>query len=275
MNRSTQIMMIVPDIENPFYSVAYKVVQDIALQKGYTVTLYNSNGIEGNELNAIEIAHGLKIDGLIFCSINDYPQVFKALKDFGKPVVASNSFGELNFDTVHSIKGQGLYVTTNYLLSLGHTKIAYAGGDENSVLNERRFTGYQKALSEAGINLRPEYVFNFDFSMEGGYRAAKYFIGLSELPAAIACANDLIAMGVIQTLIGNGNRVPEDVSVTGMDNIEFSKLCMPPITTVTNNSREFAENCMELLLTRISQEYEGAPREYLTSRKLVVRESTR
>lgn len=274
-NRSMQIMMIVPDIENPFYSVAYKIIQEIALKKNFTVMLYNTNSVEKNELNAIEMAYELNCDGMIFCSTYDYPSVFEALKTFDKPIVASNSFDQLYFDTVHSIKGQGIYTTTSYLIKCGHKKIAYIGGDEKSILNQRRQGGYLRALEEVGIEVNKDYIFCNEFNMEGGYKAITHFMSLPDRPTGIACANDLIAMGAIQAAVNSGVSVPNDLSVCGMDNIEYSKLCIPPITTVTNNSSEFAVNCMELLYSRITEEYVGLPRELLNSRQLIVRGSTK
>ncbi|MDR0856348.1 MAG: LacI family transcriptional regulator [Clostridiales bacterium] len=274
MQRSMQIMMVVPDIANPFYSAAYKVLQSLAMQSGYTVVLYNTNDSESEEYAAIEMAHGMNTDGLVFCSTYDHPHIFDALESLERPVVASNSFGRLQFDTIHSIKGQGLYVTTRYLLELGHRAVAYAGGNEKSTLNARRLEGYLRAMDEFGLTPPPTHRFHAEFNMEGGYRAAQHFLSLEKRPTAIACANDLIALGLIQTLIGSGVRVPDDISVTGMDNIEFARLSMPPITTVTNDSREFAENCLKLLFSRIDGGYTGPPREYLTSRKLIVRSSS-
>lgn len=271
---SMQIMMIVPDISNPFYSVAYKTIQDLALSKGYTVALYNTNSTEKNELSAIDITYEMNCDGMIFCSTNDYESVYKELVKFDKPLVASNSFGRLSFDTVHSKKGQGLYLATRHMLELGHKDIAYVGGEKDSILNIRRMYGYETALKEAGIALKSEYIYNGSFDTHGGQAAAAELCLLPNRPTAIVCANDLIAIGVIQALGAAKISVPRDISVSGMDDIEFAKISMPPLTTVKNDSGEFARKCMELIFSRLSGEYEGEPRELLNTRQLLVREST-
>ena len=112
------------------------------------------------------------------------------------------------------------------------------------------------------------------FDSESGRKCGTYFSALTQLPTAICCANDLIALGVLQTLLERGFRVPQDVSLTGVDNIEYSDLCSPTLTSVINDSGEFARLAVSALLERLRGSYEGDPREFLIPRRLVKRAST-
>lgn len=276
MQRAMQIMVVVPDIRNPYYAGMYATVQRLANNRGFTAILFNTNEEEKKELEAIRLVTELGCDGLIFCSTSDNEDIICQLQALDIPVVTSNTFGSMIFDTVHGIKsGQGVYLGTSHLIAYNHVKIAYAGGTPHSILNKRRLSGYERAMREHKLSIRKEYEFAGAFTVQGGIAAGEYFCRLPEMPTAVACANDMIAIGVMQYLQRIGKRVPEDVSVVGMDNVEYAEYFNPSITTVSNDSSEFADKAMDLLFSRIDGSYEGKPRECLCDRRLIVRNSTR
>ena len=273
-NRAMQIMLIVPDIKNPYYARLYDVLQSIAHKEKYVVILFNTNEDEANEFKAIELLDELNCDGVIFCSTSDNPEIIEKLKELNKPVVSSSSFEYRYFDTVHGIKpGQGVYIGTKCLLENGHRTIGFAGGNPNSILNDRRYSGYKRALGEYGIQVDPQYCFSHSFTLEGGYQAGEYFAKYLQHLSAVVCANDMIAIGLMQYFDKTGIRVPADVSIVGMDNIAMSEVVRPALTTVTNNSEEFAEKAAQLLFDRVLRGYEGEARELFCGRTLVERET--
>lgn len=276
ISRSMQIMLIVPDIKNPYYARLYDVLQSIAHSEKYVVILYNTNESEESEFHALHLVSELNCDGVVFCSVSDGDEILSCMQKLHKPIVASSSFEKKLFDTVHGIKpGQGVYLGTKYLLDNGHARIGFAGGNPRSVLNDRRMSGYRRAMEERGIPVREEYFYSNAFSLEGGYRAGEYFARLPDRPTAIACANDMIAIGIMQYFRTVGIRVPEDVSIVGMDNISMSEIVKPALTTVVNDSAEFAQKAAQLLFDRLLHGYKGGPRELFCGRTLVVRDSVK
>lgn len=273
--RTYQIMHVVPDITNPYYARMYCAVQKLAIQQGYSVMLYNTAELENNELMAVQLCSNRDVDGLFFCSVNKSDEVFAKLKSLNKPVVTNTRFDEMVFDTIYSPGGHGIYIAAKHLIELGHREIAYAGGLAASNVNIRRRSGFQKAMHEAGIQTHPDYFFEIDFTMNGGFRAGIYFSGLNPRPTAICCANDMIALGVLQAMNEKGIRVPEDMSLTGEDNIEYVRICRPGLTTVHNPSSFVAEQAMKMLIERIEEKCVGAPREVICSRELIIRNSTK
>lgn len=271
--RSRQIMLVVPDICNPFYSAMYKSVQEYVHEKGFSVILYNTNERLEEELTAVEMFTDINADGLLFCSINTYEQVMGKLEELNKPVTVMNSYENCPFDTVHSLKGSGLYMAAKYMTELGHRKIAYAGGPRDSIINQRRKQGFKDALQILGLPVSEDYFFEMGFSMDAGYKAGKYFSSMKERPTAVCAANDLIAMGVMLAFNEVGIRVPEDISLTGMDNIEFAALSRPGLTTVTNNPVEFGKSASRLMFDRLEGKYSGGSREINIERQLVIRGS--
>lgn len=275
-NRAMQITLIVPDIKNPYYARLYDVLQSIAHKEKYLVVLYNTNEDEANEFKAIDWVSGLNCDGIVFCSVSNNREIIARLQALNKPVVASSSFGYHVFDTVHGIRpGQGCYLGTRHLIENGHRRIGFAGGNPNSVLNERRYSGYKRALKEFGSEADERLCYSGSFTLEGGYLAGEYFSKLKKRPTAIVCANDMIAIGLMQYFNKVGIEIPNDISVVGMDNITMSEIVKPALTTVTNDSAEFAEKAAELLFDRILRGYEGEARERFCGRTLVERESVK
>ena len=273
--KSKQLMLVVPDICNPFYSTMAKTVQAIAKDKGYVVTLYNTNEDPAEEINAVKTSEQINVDGIILCSVYVKDEVIKTLGNSSVPKVVANSYENCPFDSVHGIKGEGTYITTRHLIENGHTTIGFAGGPAESTTAYRRKYGFLKALSEAGIDSKEDYTFEMGFSVESGYKAGKYFSTLKPLPTAICCANDLIALGILSSFNELGIRVPEDISLTGMDNIDFTNVSRPRLTTATNDSIEFGKSVINLLFDRIEGKYLGSPREIIIPRILVTRDSVK
>ncbi len=274
IQRTMQIMLIVPDIKNPYYAKMYDTVQSLASKEKYSVILYNTNEIAENEFKAINLVEELNCDGIIFCSVSDNKDIINAMKRLNKPIVCSSGFDMNSFDTVHGKPpGQGMYIATKYLIECGHKSIAYAGGNPNSILNTRRYSGYKRAMDEKCIKINKEFYYCNSFTLEGGYQAGEYFYQLKNRPTAIACANDMIAIGIMQHFSSHNINVPNDISIVGMDDIAMSEIVKPRLTTVLNDSSEFASKAIKLLFDRIINGYDGAPREEFCSRKLIKRES--
>lgn len=271
-NRS--ILLIVPDIANPVYGIMAKNIQILANAEGYAITLYNTSESSDKEMEAIALATEMSASGILFASIDATQSMLEAIRRSGIPAVSVSSYENRYFDFVHGVQGISTYLTTRYLLSLGHRCIALAGGVAGTVIACSRKTGYTKALDEASVPLDKSLVFEMGFSDDAGYKAGKYFSTLRPLPTAICCANDLLAIGVIQALKEAGVQVPGDVSVTGVDNIPYARALDPALTTVTNDSEKFAQAAITMLFDRINHTYSGGPREVKIVHELVVRRST-
>jgi DNA-binding LacI/PurR family transcriptional regulator len=273
--KSRQIMLVVPDICNPFYSTMAKTVQAIAKEKDYFVILYNTNEDPVEEIRAVKASEQINADGIILCSVYVKDEVIKTLENSNIHKVVANSYENCPFDSVHGVKGEGTYITTKHLIENGHRTIAFAGGPTESATAARRKYGFVNALKEAAIECKEDHIFEMGFSVDSGYKAGKYFSTLKPLPSAICCANDLIAFGILSSFSELGIRVPDDISITGMDNIDFTNLSRPRLTTATNDSSEFGKSVANLLFDRIESKYSGSPREVIIPRILVPRDSVK
>ena len=112
------------------------------------------------------------------------------------------------------------------------------------------------------------------FSTDSGYKSGLFFNALSTPPTAIVAANDMIAMGVLVAMNEVGKRIPDDVSLTGEDNLDFTRICRPTLTTIDNDPAYLSERACEFLFDRLLNEYTGKPRIHICPRKLIIRDST-
>lgn len=271
--KTRNIFLIVPDIANPFYADIAKALQALVRERGYILTLYNTNEDLNEELKAIDAAIEAYAGGIVFASISQYQAVIDKLLASGITSVLLNSYDSCEIDCVHGRRECGTYLSTRYLIEHNHRRIAFAGGSADTTIGKSRKNGYLKALAQEGILPDRRFMFEMGFSEDAGYKAGKYFSALSERPTAICCANDILAMGVLVALREEGIHVPEDISVTGMDNILYSHISSPPLTSVTNDGVEFAKHSFQLLFDRLDGVYTGEAREIILDRTLVVRES--
>jgi LacI family transcriptional regulator len=136
-----------------------------------------------------------------------------------------------------------------------------------------RIEGFKKAFSDAHLAIRPEYLVDGGFELQNGIRGAEQLLSLRYPPTAIVAANDLVAIGAISTLRKYGYRVPEDVSVVGIDDIPMASLLDPPLTTVTQPIYEMGRQGMENILLRI-QKPQLDTFEILFETQLTIRQST-
>ncbi|MDL2318875.1 LacI family transcriptional regulator [Eubacteriales bacterium OttesenSCG-928-A19] len=273
--KNHMLLLVVPDICNPFYSSMAKSVQMLANARGYVMALFDSGDADLEmELSAVNLAQRMNASGILFASIYAKPSVISRLEQTSIPAVGLNAYEHCGFDSVHVQRKGGTYLAMRHLIELGHTDIAFAGGTPGSVIAQSRYDGYVRGLRAANIALRDEMTFEMGFSEQDGYKAGCYFSTLRPLPTAICCANDLVALGVIQALGECGLSVPGDISVTGMDDIPYGRTSSPKLTTVDNDGEKFAREGFRMLFERIDGTYTDAARSLEIPNELIIRAST-
>lgn len=144
----------------------------------------------------------------------------------------------------------GAYKATNYLIGLGHSKIAHIIGVVEHLSAIERLDAYKKALTEAGIPIKNSLIHKGNFTISGGYNATKKMLQ-KEMPTAIFCGNDQMAIGAIQAIQEAGLKVPEDISIVGFDDIEVARYINPSLTTVRMTLLEMASMATNCLITSI------------------------
>ena len=266
------ILVVVPDITNPFFSKVFRGIEAVAVTNGYQVILGDTGNDLGREKWFLNLLHQKKADGMVLLTAQtDADTVEEAAQRFPL-VLACENMEDSNITTVSIGNISGARKATEYLIDLGHERIGCIIGPLNSVLNRDRLKGFYQAMSSHNLIVDPVLVQEGDLSFESGFNLMMKFFSIGQLPSAIFAANDEMAMGVIKAIKSKGLKVPEDISVLGFDNLKFSSIFEPGLTTIAQPAFEIGEKVAELLLRLINKEEIKHEQMFLAD-QLIVRQS--
>lgn len=271
INRTATIIVVLPDINNPFFSFIVRGIEDVAHEQGFSVLLCNTDNDLQRELQYTKIIGRRGADGAIFLTARvSSPHILKMAERV--PVVLACEYIDGAVSQV-SIDNVGAAMdATRHLIQLGHRRIAYVNGPPDVILSRDRLRGYTLALQQAGLPVLEELIAPGTFYLESGVEAARRLLGLPEPPTAVFCANDEMAIGFIRAAEAMGRRVPDDVAVVGFDDIRFASFYRPALTTVAQPMYEIGRRAAQLLLDQVGGKADG-PQSIVLPHRLVVRES--
>lgn len=254
-NRTGTIGLILPDITNPYYPQVAKQLDEAFKQRGFSTLLLNSNESCDEEIRFLQMFRGGMFDGAVVFSRN----LAKLASRFDLQTLEHTVFADdvdprevPGHPVVSTDNEAGGHLLGSYLYEMGHRKIAFIGGYTNSMVTMGRLNGYRKAFREYGTEIAQRDIFLYDFSAETP-RVALDRLNLNEV-TAIACVNDIMAHQVIRCLKEAGRRVPEDVSVTGYDNLEMNGYLEYRLTTVEHFPGRLAQATVEQLIRSLEGE---------------------
>lgn len=235
--RTNIVGVIVPDISNAVFGALTKGINSVCSGKGYTIMVCESGGCLEKEIRLLGILEDRQIDGVLFAGVDVNQELVDAMRKKEFPVVLVTQEASVKgtpIDTVTHDNIQALYDSVKFLHENGHERIAYLGGPAYDYSSgNKRLKGYKMALEEMGIEVPDSYIQQVEFSFRGGFEGMKRIYEESSLlPSAVAAGSDLIAIGAVQFLNGQGVKVPEEISVIGFDDLEYAAYVRPELTTV-------------------------------------------
>lgn len=251
-NESRTILVIVPDICDPFFGEIIRGIEVTAAAEGYLILIGDCAHQNQQEKTFVDLIVTKQIDGMLLLG-SRLP--FSAGQEDQRslpPIVMANEFApELKLPTVHIDNLTAAFNAVSYLQNLGHTQIACIAGQEEIPHCHYRLQGYIQALRRHSIAVDPHYIVRGDYTFEAGAEALEQLLQLPKPPSAIFCHTDVMAMGAISRAKQRGLRVPEDISIMGFDDIAFAKFCDPPLTTVAQPRFNIGKEAMLLLLDQL------------------------
>ncbi len=274
--RSSVIALIIPDIENPFFTSLARGVEDAAQRTSLSVVLCNSDEDTDKERRYLEVALGEQMAGVIVAAASQDDTDLGPLIARGVPVVAVDRRPhDAEVDAVRADDRHGGEVATRHLLQAGYRRIACITGPEGASTSEERLAGYRAALHAARSNgavADDAYVRHADFRVEGGRAAMRELLALPEPPDAVFVTNNLMTIGALDALDEAG-RTPPGVGVLSFGDVPWASLVRPSLTAVELPSYELGRAAADLLLQRM--EGGTAPLQTVVLRTtLQIREST-
>ncbi len=271
-DKTYMIALSIPDITNPFWPEVTRGVQDTLETSEYAVVTVNSDWDAARELKYLKMVRRNRFDGLI---INPTDANNTHFHDMEVPIVLLGSGnGYAGYDSVGSDTESAVQTALNYLHSLGHRRIALIAGLSVRRKNTNRYHTYVDFLARHHLRLDPDLVIHGDFSLQAGRDAMRQLLSLPHPPTAVFAANDIIAIGAMQTAASMNWRIPEDISIIGMDDIYMASTALPPLTTIAKPKYEIGVEAARLLLARLEMGDEIPIQSVRLPCELVVRGST-
>ena len=280
---SRDIGLVIPNISNPFYLQTMLGINDALNKKDYSLILCNTMRNAQQERVYLRQLFERKVRGIILSSVDENADI---VEEYGKKgmkfvlldqkITGMESTG-INFDS-----RAGARMATEHLISLGHSRIAFATMPMTRWTRTEMHMGYRDALVLAGLGYDSRLVYErmpeklaayADFELEAGKMIAESFLADGCPATAIVCINDMLAIGLIKTLQSKGIQVPEDVSVFGFDDIPFASTFEPSLSTVHYPAIETGRLAAMMLMDTLESGSGEMPVSMQLAPSLVIRET--
>jgi len=272
--RTDTLALVLTDITNPFWTTVARGVEDAASSQGFNVILCNTDESEEKQEEYLNVLLQKRVDGFLLVPARSTPEPIWQIQSQGVPVVVlDRRIPDVQVDIVRGDSEGGAYELTRLLISMGHRRIAMLAGPKEVSTAADRVAGYRRALREAGLPEDLELAYYGEYTQEGGYHLAQRALAATPPPTALFAANNFIAIGALRALREAGLRVPDDVSLVSFDEIPPAFAIDPFLTVVCQPAYEMGQEATKLLLSRLSEEESGEPREIVLPVKVIVRKS--
>ncbi|GAC1650646.1 MAG: LacI family DNA-binding transcriptional regulator [Gemmatimonadaceae bacterium] len=275
------IGLLIKEVDNPYYGAVVSGARAHADAHGYTVLVASSEGEYNAERRAVELLHAKGVDGLIVTPVldehADLSHLFE-LKRRNFPLVLLEAIRGVQASLVDVDNVAASRRATEFLIELGHTRIAHFAGPHYSTHSQERVDGVRRACSASRLIFTDEDVVPAGAHAVDGYRAAlAYFSGRSAVdrPTAVTCYNDLVALGVCRAIRESGLEIPNDVSVIGYDDISLLEHLVCPLTSVHVPKFRMGEVAAQMLIRHIESKETVSPQKVYLEARLIVRATTR
>lgn len=254
-NKTRTIGIVIPDIENPFFSKLCKRFEEEFRRLNYLSIIVNTNDDYRIEKNLIQMLINRGVDGLIIAlsnsSFSKLDEQQRLINSIQVPFVLVDRQVSLeNVNQVYFDNYIGGLIVTEYMLNQGHRKIAFLTGDPNVLGTRERILGYKKAHSNFHVNVDSKYIIPTGYRFQNGIEKARDLFSLTEVTGVIT-SNDMVAFGIIKKAHDEQIDIPSRLSIVGYDNLEMGELLKFSLSSIIQDSNLLVKNSISLLIDRI------------------------
>jgi LacI family transcriptional regulator len=276
--RTFTLGIVVPDLENSFFSYVIDSMIDYATEHNYFVILTVSREKATIERQNIENLIGMRVDGLLVCLSQETTDkhMFSRVKKMKIPLVFfDRAFEKMKFSRVVFNDKLGAVKILNRIISEGYTKIAHFSGYSNTNIGRERRAGFLEALSDKNIPVSEDWIIEGGFELKDGYESFKKLYGLGKLPEVIFAVNDRVALGVYKAAKEFGIRIPEDIGIFGYGFSEITDYFDPQFTVINQDPRKMGIAAMKILIDEIEKKIKRGKSKIYIEEELVWRKSVK
>ncbi|NOU67995.1 LacI family DNA-binding transcriptional regulator [Paenibacillus sp. LMG 31461] len=274
--KTNLISLLITDITNPFYTTLARGAEDAAKKAGYRLLFANSDEDYEKEKDYVDMILSTRVDGVLFAPAGDHSHDnLQQLQKHQIPfVVLDREIPGIDADVVLGDSKEGARNLVEHLIVQGHQRIALINGSQDVSTARLRYLGYNEALQLGGITPDDSLVLHLGYRDFHDETALHELLQLDDPPTAIFAANNMLALGVIQSLRHRGLQVPRDMSVVCFDDFGPAGAINPFLTVASQPAYQFGKLGMQLLIERIEGEASDASRRIMLPSELIVRSST-
>ncbi len=255
-NKTNTIGVILPRIDLEIFAGAMEGIAEQLNEAGYHILLVNTREKTEEELEYFKVFQEKRVDGVLWFATEITEEHKKVLDKVHYPLVLVGQESKiLDYPCVIYDNYNAARMAVEYLIKLGHKKIGFVGIPEfDEAIGKKRKQGYLDAMKEAGLEINEEWMAEGTFEYASGDEAVKKIIKDREnLPTAIFAVTDRLAVGVMHCLLGMGYKIPEDISVIGIDNLRVSRIYTPELTTISYDYFAAGVYAANLILDRVEK----------------------
>ena len=252
--RAHMLGIIVPDIQNPFFSEIVRGVEDVAYEHDYALLLCNSDEDVSKEKFYFDVMRSESVDGVILHPVHEAEKTVDSCTRPRLPLVCvDRSLTEMEVDAVVVDNRQGAFEAVELLIHLGHRRIGFISGLPHISTSKERRLGYEQALDAHDIEWDGELICIGDWRQESGRLLAGKLLDMARPPSAIFPGNNLMTLGALEAIQARGLNIPQDVAIVGFDDMPWAALLNPPLTVVRQPGYEMGRRAVEMLFYRIAE----------------------
>jgi len=270
---SRAVGVLIPDIENPFFTSLVCGIEDVLRKTDYSLLLASYNEDPDQESRRLEVFRADAVRGLIFAASRTPSRLYAELAKTGMALVAvSRDVARLPVDQVTVANQEGAYAAASHLIQLGHKRIAIVNGPLELTTARDRQLGYEDALREAGLGVEQNLIVHCPFTQSEGRAAMRRLLELADPPTAVFAGSNLLTLGALQAIHERQLAIPEEIAIVGFDEMPWAMSLRPPLTTVAQPAFDVGRTAAELLLGRV-REPSLPRRQVVLETQLIVRSS--
>jgi len=273
--RTQTLALIVPDIQNAFWTTVARGVEDAAQSRGYSIFLCNTDESAIKQRHYLEVVVSQRVDGVIIAPCDNNAENLSLLRRRKVPtVVMDRHIDDWDVDTVMGDSVSASRALVKHLISLGHERIAMISGPLTTSTSTDRIIGYRIALAEAGLPFDPSLIRTGEYRSISGERLTHQLLEVDDRPTAIFAANNVIALGAIDALDAHGLIVPQDMALVCFDDFPNTSRLFPFLTVAVQPAYDLGANAAQLLLSRLGDDQPLLPpRHVVLPTRLIIRHS--
>lgn len=268
------IGLVLPDIQNPFYVDVIRGVESYAYAHDFAVMIGNFGQNEQRANLYLNIFLSENVDGLIMAPThNRDSQVTETLNKGFEVVCIDRGLKGVDVDVVKVDNEGGAYSAIDYLIRLGHRRIAHITGKAGIPTTAERIAGYMAAMKEHNIEVDPTLVRSSRSDYASGSEEMTNLLDLKSPPTAVFAANNLLTLGALKTIHSRGLNIPDDISIIGFDDMYWSDSLNPPLTAVHQSGYDIGYKATEILVEKIKNRGPAHCTQVVFDTQLIVRKS--